>query len=129
SPEATQVLIHGGKIIAVKSAGAPPGACVEVRQLFYNLPARRKFLRSEETEAAHVQHFVLLAALAHPEIAFALVKDGRTVWQLPAIKSDPQPEARLSALRERLRALYAGELKLLPVDFSTPIPQTDESDE
>src|ERR1041384_5896304 len=66
SPEGTQVIIHGGKIIEVKAAGHAPGTCVEVRQLFYNLPARRKFLRSEETERSHIHHYLTLAALAHP---------------------------------------------------------------
>src|ERR1041385_4254457 len=58
SPEASQVIIHGGKILEVKSAGHAPGTDVEVRQLFYNLPARRKFLRSEDTERAHIQHYL-----------------------------------------------------------------------
>ena len=72
SEEATQVIINGGKIQAVKSAGAPIGTSIEVRQLFFNIPARRKFLRTEETERAHVQHYLTLAALAHPRIAFTL---------------------------------------------------------
>src|SRR5688500_16401119 len=50
NPEGTQILINGGKILEVKAAGSSTGTCVEVRQIFFNLPARRKFLRSEETE-------------------------------------------------------------------------------
>src|SRR5437762_1166852 len=115
---ATQVVINGGKIVEVKAAGSPPGTCVEVRQLFFNLPARRKFLRSEETEYAHIQHYLTLAALACPEVAFTLNKDTRLVWQLPPIISGAQPAARLSALRERMRAIYGREQELLALDFS-----------
>ena len=91
---------------------------VEVRQLFFNLPARRKFLRTEETESAHIQHYLTLAALAYPEVAFTFQRDGRLVWQLPAVKTGSDAPARLAALRERLRALYGGEQKLLTVDYS-----------
>jgi DNA mismatch repair protein MutL len=121
SPEGTQVSIAGGKILEVKAAGSAPGTSIEVRQLFFNLPARRKFLRSEETEAAHIQHYVLLAALAFPEVAFTFLKDGRTVWQLPPVRSGPEVTARLAALRERLRGLYGDEQRLLPLSFCTEI--------
>src|SRR5262245_1081504 len=70
SPAATQVVINGGKIVEVREAGAPAGTCIEVRSLFFNLPARRKFLRAEETESAHILHYLTLAALAHPQVAF-----------------------------------------------------------
>ena len=86
SPEGTQVVVNGGKIVEVKAAGTATGTSVEVRQLFFNLPARRKFLRTEETEAAHIQHYLTLAALAFPEVAFTFQKDGRLIWQLPAVK-------------------------------------------
>ncbi|MDB6020202.1 MAG: mismatch repair protein MutL, partial [Pedosphaera sp.] len=121
--EATQVVINGGKILEVKAAGAAPGTSVEVRQLFFNLPARRKFLRSEETEFAHIQHYLTLAALAHPEVAFTLSKDGRLVWQLPAVASAPDAAARLAALRERIRAIQGGEQKLLAVDYSVELSE------
>jgi len=100
-----------------------------VRQLFFNLPARRKFLRTEETEFAHIQHYLTLAALAFPEVAFTFQKDGRLVWQLPAVKSGGDVAARLAALRERLRALYGDEQKLLPVDFSAEVRASEQSDE
>jgi DNA mismatch repair protein MutL len=124
--EGTQIIISGGKILEVKAAGAAPGTTVEVRQLFFNLPARRKFLRSEETESAHVQHYLTLAALAYPDVAFTFQKDGRQVWRLPAIKSGTDMAARLAALRERLRALYGDEQKLLPVDFTAEIAAAPE---
>src|SRR5947199_5286490 len=115
SPEGTQIVVHGGKILEVKSAGHAPGTSVEVRHLFFNLPARRKFLRSEETERAHIQHYLTLAALAHPAVAFTFVQDGRLVWQLPSLKADAMN--LLNALRERMRALYRAEARLIPVDF------------
>jgi DNA mismatch repair protein MutL len=133
SPEGTQILINGGTIAEVKAAGSAPGTSVEVRQLFYNLPARRKFLRTEETEAAHIQHYLTLAALAFPEAAFTFQKDGRNVWQLPAVKSGAAVSSRIEALRERLRALL-GDEKLLPVNFSAALdddgnsPAPDETD-
>ena len=121
APEGTQVVVHGGKILEVKAAGSAPGTCLEVRQIFFNLPARRKFLRSEETEAAHIQHYLTLAALAYPAVAFTFVKDDRTVWQLAAAKSGEAMPSRLAALSERLRALHGHELKLLPVDFTAEL--------
>ena len=149
SPEGTQILVNGGTIAEVKAAGSAPGTSVEVRQLFFNLPARRKFLRTEETEAAHIQHYLTLAALAFPEVAFTFVKDGRNVWQLPAIMAQvsrlsnpdqkhtgkmPVPlSSRIEALRERLRALL-GDEKLLSVNFSAALaedgnqPAPDETD-
>ncbi len=129
SPEGTQIIINGGTIQEVKAAGTATGTTVEVRQLFFNLPARRKFLRTEETESAHVQHYLTLAALAFPEVAFTFQKDGRTVWQLPAVHSGPEISARLPALRERLRALYGNEQKLLAVDFKAGLNSYDEPED
>ena len=129
APEATQIIVAGGKILEVKAAGRAPGTSVEVRQLFFNLPARRKFLRSEETEAAHVQHYLTLAALAFPEVAFTFHKDGRAVWQLPPVRSGPEIPARLAALRERLRAVLGGEVKLLAVHHRATLPTAPDLDD
>jgi DNA mismatch repair protein MutL len=122
SPEGTQVVISGGKILEVKAAGCAPGTTIEVRQLFFNLPARRKFLRTEETEFAHIHHYLTLVGLAYPEVAFAFTKDGRQIWQLPAVKTGKDLASRLAALRERFRALFGNEQNLLAVDFSAALP-------
>ena len=122
NPAATQIIIHGGKIVEVKEAGAPHGTAIEVRQLFFNLPARRKFLRSEETEYAHINHYLTLAALAHPHVAFTFLKDGKSVWKLAAVNTDASPEGRIAALRERMRSLFGDEQKLLAVEFSAELP-------
>ena len=85
----TQIEIAGGKILSVADVGAAEGTVVEVRNLFFNLPARRKFLRSIPTETAHIEHIVTLCALAHPDVAFKLVVDDREVFNLaPAEATD-----------------------------------------
>ena len=129
SAEGTRVVVAGGKIVEVKAAGTAPGTSIEVRQLFFNLPARRKFLRTMETESAHVVHYLTLAALAFPEIAFTFTRDGRVVWQLPAIKAETDYPARLTSLKERLRKLYGGEQKLLEVNFCRQIDQAPQPEE
>ncbi len=129
SPEATQVIVHGGKILEVRSAGAPSGTSVEVRQLFYNLPARRKFLRSEETERAHIHHYLTLAALAYPHVAFTFTTDSRTIFQLPASPPAADAAGQLAALRERLRALHGADLKLLTVDVQDTYEELRDSAE
>ncbi|MEW6302853.1 MAG: DNA mismatch repair endonuclease MutL [Verrucomicrobiota bacterium] len=126
--DGTQVIINGGKILEVKSAGTATGTCVEVRQLFYNLPARRKFLRSEETERAHIQHYLTLAALAHPQVAFVFTSDQRVVWQLPAATGAADTAGKLAALRERLRVFLGAEVSLLPMDFSGTIDTLEDAD-
>ncbi len=129
APEATQVVINGGKILEVKAAGAAAGTSVEVRQIFFNLPARRKFLRTEETESAHVQHYLMLVALACPEVAFTFSKDGRLVWQLPPVNAGKDMASRLTALRERRRAIHGGEEKLLEVNFAVELPEPVAAEE
>ena len=84
----------------MRDSGEAPGTQIEVRSLFYNLPARRKFLRSENTETRNIEHQLYLQAIAHPEIAFSFVRDERIVFQLPATKS----------LRDRIRDLLGNEL-------------------
>ena len=106
---ATQIIINGGKLLDVKAAGSPPGTSIEIRSLFFNVPARRKFLRSEETEYGHIYHYLTVAALAHPQVGFSFVRDGRLIWQLPPSKD----------LRERLRALLGSETELLPLDSTS----------
>ncbi len=95
----TQIQIAGGKILSVQESGAAEGTTVEVRNLFFNLPARRKFLRSEQTETAHIEHIVTLCALAHPGVAFKLVVDGRERFNL----------APAGRLKDRLRELYGNQ--------------------
>jgi DNA mismatch repair protein MutL len=126
SPEGTQVVVCGGRISEVKAAGSAPGTTIEVRQLFFNLPARRKFLRTEETESAHIQHYLTLAALAHPGVAFTFQKEGRVIWQLPPVATGNDSADRLAALKERLQALQGGETKVLALDFAAPLEDHDE---
>jgi DNA mismatch repair protein MutL len=79
----TEVLVAGGKIETVRDGGEPPGTQIEVRSLFYNLPARRKFLRTKNTEASHVEHQLHLQAIGHPDVGFTFVNDDRLIYQLP----------------------------------------------
>src|SRR5436305_9236170 len=80
----SEIVVSGGRIETVREGGEAPGTQIEVRSLFYNLPARRKFLRTENTEARNVEHQLHLQAVAHPEIAFAFVRDDRIAFQLAA---------------------------------------------
>ena len=128
SGEATSISIQGGRIAEVRSAASPTGTSIEVRSLFFNLPARRKFLRTEETERSHIQHYLTLAALAHPAVGFNFISDTRTVWQLPPLRSDSRPE-QLAALRERLRQLHGTTSDWVPLDFSSQIEEHISSDD
>ena len=96
----TEIIVNGGKIDVVRDGGEAPGTQVEVRSLFYNLPARRKFLRSENTESRNIEHQIHLQAIGHPEIGFSLMRDDRIVFQLPAT----------TTLGDRIRDLYGVEL-------------------
>jgi len=96
----TEVIVNGGKIDIVRDGGEAPGTQVEVRSLFYNLPARRKFLRSENTESRNIEHQIHLQAIGHPQIGFTLVRDDRLVYQLPAT----------ATLSDRIRDLYGPSL-------------------
>ncbi len=106
----TEILVAGGKLETARDGGEAPGTQIEVRSLFYNLPARRKFLRTENTETRQIEHQLNLQAIGHPEIAFSFLRDERLVMQLPATKS----------LRERIRDLLGSELlaRLLEVESS-----------
>ncbi|MFQ5817202.1 MAG: DNA mismatch repair endonuclease MutL [Terriglobia bacterium] len=87
----TRIEIHAGKMLSVKEVGCAPGTLVEVRNLFYNVPARRKFLRSDATESSHVASLATHYALAHPERGFLLKSGSQTLFDV----------APVSHLRER----------------------------
>ncbi len=92
----TRAEVRYGKLVKVHESGCARGTVMEMRDLFGNLPARRKFLKSARTELFHIEEVLRNAALAHPETAFALEVDGRTVFDLP-----PGDDAET-----RLRRLY-----------------------
>ena len=79
----TEILVNGGKFVHVRDCGRPVGTRIEVTQLFNSVPARRKFLKTDQTEAAHIVQCVRLYALACPNTAFTLIEDGRVVFRSP----------------------------------------------
>lgn len=105
---ATRVGIEGGKLIDVKDAARDTGTTITVRDLFFNTPARRKFMRSEATENYHLTSIVTHYALARPEIAFTLTNNGREVLRVSPAKD----------LRERAFQIFGAGLldSLLPVN-------------
>ncbi|MGJ8696393.1 MAG: DNA mismatch repair endonuclease MutL [Verrucomicrobiaceae bacterium] len=83
--EGSEIRVDGGAAHEPKAVGCPVGTSIEVRDLFFNVPARKKFLRAETTEAAHVDHQIRLHALGTPGVGWVFRKDGRVVFDLPAI--------------------------------------------
>src|SRR5919206_3501948 len=97
--EGTRVLIEGGRMRDVQTAARPRGTTLTVRDLFFNVPARRKFLRSEATESFHLTNLITHYALAHPEIAFVLTNNGRETLRADAATD----------LRERAYQIFGAE--------------------
>ncbi|MES2595171.1 MAG: DNA mismatch repair endonuclease MutL [Verrucomicrobiota bacterium] len=96
----TEVEINGGKLSAVKDYGGAAGTLIEARSLFFNVPARRKFLRTEATEYSHIEQQFVVHAMAHPEVTFTLIRDGAVAFHLPSTQD---------AL-ERIRGLIGDQL-------------------
>ncbi|HBA86147.1 MAG TPA: DNA mismatch repair endonuclease MutL [Verrucomicrobia bacterium] len=102
APAGAEVVVTGGKIQEVRETGCPPGTSTQVRNLFFNVPARRKFLRSEQTEFSHLRQMFVELALSHPEVGMRLIADGRELYRL----------AGNSSREDRLRDLYGGDFVL-----------------
>ena len=82
--DGTEIFVNGGKLVHCKECGMPRGTRVEVSHLFNSVPGRRKFLKTEVTEATHLVHMAKLYALSHPSITFTLLESGRTLFRSPA---------------------------------------------
>jgi DNA mismatch repair protein MutL len=106
----TEILINGGKLLDKKHCGMPIGTVIEVAHLFNSVPARRKFLKTEPTETAHITYTCRLFAVAHPHIAFRVLENGRTVFQSPACEK----------LRDRISEIWGRRLAddLIAVDVT-----------
>ncbi len=111
-PAGTEVLINGGRLLHVRDCGRAPGTSIEVAHLFNSLPARRKFLKTDATEAAHIIHCVRLYALACPATAFTLVEDGRIVFRSPECRT----------LADRVGEIFGRELAALAVPIAAEEP-------
>jgi len=84
--EGLSVLCHGPSVVETKPIGTPVGTTVSVRDLFFNVPARRKFLRSTATESGHIAEVLTDAALARPDVTFRLVRDGKLVRSFDSVR-------------------------------------------
>lgn len=112
SPEGVCVEIEGGRVLTVKAAGRARGTTVDVRELFFNVPARRKFLKSEKTEFFHIVRAVKRFALACPNVHFRLEHDRKIILDLPPS----------SDLRQTIAQLYTPDLARALLDVHTAIP-------
>ncbi len=96
----TEVFVNGGRMIHQRECGMPPGTRIEVANLFNSVPARRKFLKSDATESAHITHLVRLHAVARPSVSFSLIENGRSVFSSP----------KCPDMRERVAEIWGREL-------------------
>jgi len=106
SESGTEIRVNAGIIESVVEAGGPEGTMIEVADVFYNLPARRKFLKSDAAEAAQLSRFVTQLALCYPEVGFTLTSSGRKIISVPPVTS----------LSDRLYQLYGDRQDLVQVD-------------
>jgi DNA mismatch repair protein MutL len=104
----TEIAVDGGKLRDVRDAGGAPGTVIEARNLFFNMPARRKFMRAESTEAAHVEQQVRLHALAAPGVRFRFRRDDKLIFDLPGV-ADP-----VDRVRQLVGNELGGELVAMP---------------
>jgi DNA mismatch repair protein MutL len=98
--EGTEILLEGGQVLGVKAVGAPKGSLFEVSDLFYNTPARRKFLKSAQTELSHASDILFHLALSHPMIHFRLTHGKKILLDAPAV----------SDLKDRILQLFGEEV-------------------
>src|SRR5436190_14059741 len=105
SESGTEIRVNGGAVASVTEVGMPEGTSIEVADVFYNLPARRKFLKSDGAESAQVSRVTTQLALCYPEIGFTLTNAGRKVLQCPPVGS----------LRDRLYQLYGERADLIEI--------------
>jgi DNA mismatch repair protein MutL len=112
---ATEIRINGGTIASVREVGAPPGTCIDVADLFYNLPARRKFLKSDSAESSQVSRLLTQMALGYPEAGFTLTSGGRKLLECPPASGLPDRFYQLFGERPDLIALRkeAGGLRVI----------------
>ena len=108
SSHATQVKAEDGKLSNPTAAAHPVGTTIEAAELFFNTPARRKFLKSENTEYAHCATMLERLALAHPHIAFSLKRDGKQVFKLPA-----------QSLHERIAAIVGDDFQTASLEIDS----------
>ena len=113
APSGTEIAINGGKLMHCRDHGMAPGTRIEVSNLFHPVPARLKFLKSDETEAAHIVRLVRLYAIAHPEVGFLLREDGREIFRSPG------NAPLLDRVREIWGRQVAGEVTIMPA-FARP---------
>ncbi len=106
SESGTEIRVNAGIVESIVEVGCPEGTLVEVADVFYNLPARRKFLKSDAGEAAQVSRFVTQLALCYPEVGFTLMSSGRKVLAVPPVTS----------LSDRLYQIYGDRQDLTHVD-------------
>ncbi len=108
----TEILINGGKFVHVRDCGRPVGTRMEVTHLFNSVPARRKFLKTDATEAAHIVQCVRLYALASPQVAFTLIEDGRVIFRSP----------ECSTLAERVTEIFGQQIahSLIAIESMEP---------
>src|SRR4051795_12316331 len=102
----TEIKVNAGEIASVREVGAPEGTCIEVADLFYNLPARRKFLKSDTAETTQISRLATQMALGYPEVGFTVTSSGRSLLQCP-----PAP-----GLRERFFQLFGDRADLVEVN-------------
>jgi len=125
----TEIQIAGGRMLGVEDIGCPVGTRIEIRNLFFNVPARRKFLRAEQTELSHIRQLFLVHALAHPAIGMSLRVDERSVYNLPMS----------GTMEDRISELYGSGFfeQLQPIGLTTSeytitgyagLPQTGRKD-
>ena len=115
-PAGTELRIEGGKVVHRSATGRPPGTELVIEDLFYNVPARRKFLKTERTERRHINGFMTRYAIAYPEVAFTVVHDGRQALATPG-NGD---------VREVLLSVYGADLGAslleIPAEFTAGHP-------